>query len=378
MNRLNLRRAVAVVAGTLLGLTGVATLAAPASAHHSEIKVTAECDTAAGEWVTTWTVRTYAPEGVDTYRLTKVEGSSRTATAAAPFTLDGIRATTDDSYPYQVAQPVVGTARLGGDVAEASLTVRAQWDNEYQEDSDKSASIKFSESCDKVVTPPPARPNPKATVTSDCTGDVAVKLANGAEATRDADFTVTGTDGFTKAATVGPGKDKTITVPAKNAGKIKVTEAGQQKPLFDDEPAAAKDCVKPGEPTGSYRSTCDELIFQVENPKDGVTVKLTLTPDKGEAQTLVVKPGDTGTAKFTAHEGLKVTPKAEGLDDSSPIVWKKPADCAPGGGGGDQDGPALPVTGAAAGVMAAVAGVLLAAGAALFVVTRRRRIRFTA
>ncbi|TYC19005.1 LPXTG cell wall anchor domain-containing protein [Micromonospora sp. MP36] len=40
--------------------------------------------------------------------------------------------------------------------------------------------------------------------------------------------------------------------------------------------------------------------------------------------------------------------------------------------------PGLPVTGAAAGVMAAVAGALVAAGAVLLVVTRRRRIRFTA
>ncbi|MFE9690426.1 cell wall anchor protein [Micromonospora sp. NPDC005806] len=381
MNRLNLRRVMAVTAGALIGLAGVAVVAAPASAHHSEVKVTAKCDTAAGEWVTTWTVQTYAPQGVNNYRLVKVDGASQTGDTSAPFTVEGINVTADGSdplYPHAVAEPLVGTARLAGNVTEASLAVQAQWDNKWQEQEPSSASIKFSESCDKVVTPPPTKANPKATVTSDCTGDVAVKLENGQEATKDAKFTVTGTDGFSETATVAPGKDKTITVPAKNAGKITVTEAGQEQPLFDDKPAEPKDCVKPGEPSGSYQSTCDELIFQIENPKDGKTVEITLTPNKGEAQTLVVQPGETKTAKFKAFEGLKVTPTAEGLDDSSPIAWEKPADCAPGAGGGDSEGPTLPVTGAAAGAIAAGAAALLAAGAVLFVVARRRRIRFTA
>ncbi|MFU8850319.1 cell wall anchor protein [Micromonospora sp. SL1-18] len=372
MNRLNLRRAMAVTAGALIGLAGVAVVASPASAHHSEVKVTAQCDTAAGEWITTWTVQTYAPEGVNNFKLTKAEATSKAGETSTPFTIDGIQATEDAKFPHPVTQPLVGTARLAGDVTEASLTVRAQWDNKYQEESDKSGSIKFSESCAKVVTPPPAQANPKATVTSDCTGDVAVKLENGAEATKEASFTVTGTDGFTEKATVEPGKDKTITVPAKNASKIKVTEAGQERPLFDDKPAEAKDCVKPGEPSGSYLSTCDELIFQIENPKDGETVELTLTPNKGEAQTLVVKPGETKTAKFKAFKGLTVTPTAEGLDDTSPIAWEKPADCDNGQGGG------LPVTGPAAGAIAGGAAVLLAAGAVLFVMARRRRLRFTA
>ncbi|MFR9780418.1 LPXTG cell wall anchor domain-containing protein [Micromonospora sp. MS34] len=378
MNRLNLRRVMAVTAGALLGLAGVAAVAAPASAHHSEVKVTAECDTATGEWVTTWTVRTYAPAGVNNFKLTKVEATSKTGETTSPFTIDGIQVTDGDSYPHQVSQPLVGTARLAGDVTEASLTVRAKWDNGFQENGDKSASIKFSESCDKVVTPPPAKANPKATVTADCTGDVAVKLENGQEATKDAKFTVTGTDGFSETATVEPGKDKTITVPAKNAGKITVTEAGQDQPLFDDKPAEAKDCVQPGEPSGSYQSTCDELIFQVENPEDGKTVEITFTPNKGDAQKLVVQPGETKTVKFKAFEGLTVTPTAEGLDDSEPIAWEKPANCSPGAGGGKEEGPTLPLTGAATGGIVAGAIALLAAGAVLFVVARRRKVRFTA
>ncbi|MFI7216625.1 LPXTG cell wall anchor domain-containing protein [Micromonospora maritima] len=378
MNRLHLRRALAVAAGALIGLAGVAVAAAPASAHHSEVKVTAECDTAKGEWVTTWTVRTYAPGGVTNYRLTKAEATSNKGEVAAPFTIEGIRTTDGDSYPYQVSEPLVGTARLAGDVTRASLTVRAQWDNTWKENDDKSATIRFSESCDKVVTPPPAKANPTATVTSDCTGDVAVKLENGAEATRDASFTVAGSGDFTKTAEVAPGKSLSIRVPAKNATRITVTEAGQKQPLFDDKPSEAKDCVEPGEPSGSYQSTCDELIFQVENPKDGKTVEITFTPNKGDAKKLVVQPGETKTVAFKAFEGLKVTPAAEGLDDTEPIAWEKPKTCTPGAGGGQPEGPTLPLTGAATGGIVAGAIALLAAGAILFVVARRRKVRFTA
>lgn len=381
MNRLNLRRAAALAAGALIGLAGVAVAASPASAHHSEIKVTAECDTAQGEWVTTWTVRTYAPAGVSAYRLVKAEGAAVTGKAVAPLAIAGIATTPDGAdpqYPHKVSDALVGTARLAGTATEASLTVQAQWDNTFKERDAKSASIKFSESCDKVVTPPPAQANPTATVTSDCAGEVTVKLDNAAEATKDAAFTVTGTGGFRKTAEVAPGKSATVTVPAENAGKIKVTEAGQEQPLFDDKPAEAKDCVEPGEPSGSYQSTCDELVFQIENPKDGETVEITFTPNKGEAKKLVVQPGETKTVTFKAFDGLKVTPTADGLDDSEPIAWEKPKDCTPGGGGGQTDGPNLPVTGPQAGAIAGGALLLLAAGAVLFVIARRRRVRFTA
>ena len=313
----------------------------------------------------------------------KVEATHVVGGKATPFTIPGIEVSQGDVFPHHVSAPVVGTARLSGDATEASLALRARWDNTWEEQSDSGASIKFSERCDKVVTPAPAEANPTATVAAACDGDVAVKLANDSKATRDASFTVSGTDGFTKTAGVKPGKDTTITVPARNAARIKVTESGQEKPLFDDKPAEAKDCVEPGEPTGSIQMTCDSLIFQIENPKDGRTVTVTLTPNKGDAQTLVVKPGETGTATFKAVEGLTVTPEAEGLDDASPIAWKKPAECtSPSPGtppaGGGAGGPTLPKTGAPAGLIAGGASALLAAGAVLFVVARRRRVRFTA
>jgi hypothetical protein len=371
--KLSLRRSLAVLGATFLGLTAALAVAAPASAHHSEVKVKADCETATGEWVVTWTVNSYAPQGVSNYKLTSVDAEKLVGETKSAVSIPGIEVTQGDSYPHAVGTPLVGVQRLPGESTGASLTVKAQWDNGYNEDGPKGASIKFSGTCDKVVTPPPATANPKVSVVADCRGDVDVTLENGAEATKPAKFTVTGTDGFTQKATVDAGKEKTVTVPAKNAAKITVTEEGQKEPLFDDKPAEAKDCVKPGEPAGSYQSTCDELIFEIDNPKDGEPVTATFTPNKGKAQTVTVAPGKTETVKFPASEGLTVTPSGEGMENQEPIAWEKPADCKSSGGGGS-----LPLTGPAAGGIAGGAAVLLAIGGGLFVMARRRRIRFTA
>ncbi|MDM4721571.1 LPXTG cell wall anchor domain-containing protein [Micromonospora sp. WMMA1363] len=62
-------------------------------------------------------------------------------------------------------------------------------------------------------------------------------------------------------------------------------------------------------------------------------------------------------------------------NDVAPFALKG---AAGGQGGGDGDGPTLPITGANAGLIAGIGGVLLAAGAAGFVVARRRKTRFVA
>ncbi len=129
---------------------------------------------------------------------------------------------------------------------------------------------------------------------------------------------------------------------------------------------------EPGEPTFELTETCDELIFAIDNPADGIAFSITLTSEKGTVKTLDAVPGQTTSVSFDAYEGLAVTPSFED-EKGDPIAWEQPEDCDNGGGGGG-----LPVTGAATGGIIAGAVVLLAAGAALFVVTRRRRLRFTA
>ncbi|QGN50272.1 LPXTG cell wall anchor domain-containing protein [Micromonospora sp. WMMD558] len=380
MNRLQplFRRVMAVAAGTLLGLSGVAILAAPASAHHSEVKVQAKCDTATGEWVVDWTIKNYAPRNVKKYKFDEVSAKTFVGETATDVTIPGIAVTEGDNYPHATDQPLTATQRLDGKITKASLSVQAAWDNGFKEHKPVSAAIELGGTCVKDQPPAPKTPKPTASVTADCEGVVVVKLENAEDATAPAGFIVTGTDGFTETATVEPGKNASVTVPAKNAGSIKVVVEGVEEPLFEGKPAPAENCVEPGEPAGAYQSTCDELIFEISNPEDGETVTVTFTPNKGEPKTLTVKPGESGTVSFPAEEGLTVTPSAEGLEDTEPIAWEKPADCAPGGGGGDEDEPTLPLTGAATGGIIAGAAVLLAGGAVLFVLARRRKLRFTA
>ncbi|WP_410820701.1 LPXTG cell wall anchor domain-containing protein [Micromonospora sp. 050-3] len=372
------RRVAAIAAGALIGLAGVMTFAAPASAHHSEIQVKAACDTATGEWVATWTVQSFAPGDVKNYKFDEVSAKTYVGDVASDATIDGIAVSEGKEYPHSVSEPVIAKQRLDAKTTKATLSVRAMWDNEFLDKELRSAAIEFSGTCAKEQPPVPATPKPTASVAADCDGDVLVKLENGKDATAPAKFTITGADGFTKTVTVKVGENESVKVPAKNATAIKVVADGVDKPLFEGTPAAAENCVEPGEPAGSYKSTCTELIFDIANPADGKTITITFTPNKGKAQTLTVEPGKSGTVTFPAQEGLTVTPTAEGLDDTSPIAWEKPADCTPGQGGGDKDEPTLPLTGAATGGIIAGAVVLLAAGAALFVVARRRRVRFTA
>ncbi|HEY0700492.1 MAG TPA: cell wall anchor protein, partial [Micromonospora sp.] len=346
------------------------------SAHHSEVKVKADCDTATGEWVATWTVNNYAPEDVKHYKFTEVVAKTFVGDQATAASVPGIAVTEGDTYPHDTNTPIVAEQRLPNSTTKASLQVKAKWENGFVEEKWRKATIEFSGTCEKVETPPPATAKPTASVTSDCDGDVAVRLANAEDATMRARFIVTGADGFEERKALKPGEETVVTVPAKNAAKIKVVEIAQDEPLFDGTPEPARDCVEPGEPAGSYRSTCDELVFEVANPEDGRTVEVTFTPNKGEAKKLTVAPGETKSVSFKAFAGLTVTPSAEGMDETGPIAWEKPADCQAGGGGGGE--PGLPVTGTAAASIAVGAVVLLAVGVTLFLVARRRRVNFIA
>lgn len=376
MNRLHalFRRVSVVAAGALLGLTGVALVASPASAHHSVVKATADCDTDTGEWVVTWTIDSVAPPGVDNYKLVKVVAKTYVGDKAADVTIPGIAVTNGKNYPHSVNTPLTAEQRLDNTVTKARLAVRAKWENGKVERGLPEKTVELGGTCDQKP-PAPTSPKPTASVVSDCEGVVTVTLNNAADATAKAKFLVTDADGSTQKANVKPGESTSVQVPAEKATTIKVQVKGIDEPLFDGKPAPADNCVEPGEPTGTYQSTCDELIFEVNNPADGEIVTTTFTPNMGEPQTLTVEPGQSGTVSFPGEEGLTVTPSGDGLEDPEPIAWTKPEDCAPGSGGGE---PGLPLTGAAAGGIAAGAMVLLAVGGGLFVMARRRKLRFTA
>ncbi|WP_018218925.1 hypothetical protein [Salinispora vitiensis] len=386
MNRLHalFRRASAVAAGTLLGLTGVAIFAAPASAHHSEVTGKAKCDVATGEWIVDWSIKSYAPKDVKKYKLVEVVAKTYVGGKATEVTIPEFTVTDGDTYPHLVKDALTASLRVDSDVTMASLAIRAEWDNGLIEDRVRTAKVKFCGTCEapkpkptptNPEPPTPTVPNPSASIQSDCEGIAHVTLNNADDATAPAKFTVEGGDDFVENVSVQPGESTSVEVPAEQATTIKVTAKGVDEPLFEGTPEPADNCVKPGEPTGAYKSTCDELIFEINNPEDGKTVTATFTPNKGEPQTLTVEPGMSGTVSFPAEEGLTVTPSGEGIENPEPIAWEKPEDCTPGEGGGE---PSLPLTGAAAGGIAAGAAVLLAVGGGLFVMARRRKLRFTA
>ena len=377
-----LRRTTAVVAGSIIGLAGVAFFASPAAAHHSEVQGTATCDTATGEWVVDWTVQTYADGAAKNYRFVRVESTP----AGSP--VDGIAHTPDDAdpvFPHKDGEPLEGTQRVPGDARQATLTVQVKWDNDFTEYDPKTGTVDFQGTCSKEG------PKPQASLASTCDG-VTVTLSNSKDAKVDAEFTVAGAEGFTKDVTVKAGAEPVkVDVPAKNAAKIVVTEKNSDKPVLEGKWEKPEDCAQPEDNVDRYyEATCDSLIFTVDNTEGTETITATFTSNKGDAKTLVVKAGEKKSATFKGEKGLTVTPSEAGVEYDA-IKWdeEKPEDCsaapttpatpaAPGAGGGEGDGGSLPVTGAAAGGIAGGAAALLALGAVLFVLARRRKVKFTA
>jgi hypothetical protein len=377
-----LRRTTSVFVGALLGLGGLAFIATPASAHHSAVKGTPTCDTATGEWVVDWSVDTFggANNGKEAtaYRFIRAESS--------PTPVEGIAHTADDAdpaFPFPTNVTLHGTQRLPGDTKSASLLVQVKWDNEFSESDPKSGFVEFHGTCTQDA------PHPDAQLASSCDG-VTVTLANKEDATKDADFTITGSNGYTKNVVVKKGdKPVDVTIPAKNAEKIVVTEKSSDKPVLEGKFEKPADCTPPPAEDKAdrvYEVTCDSLIFTIDNTKGTETVTATFTPNKGEAKTLTVKGGAKGSVTFKGVKGLVVTPHETDVDYDA-IKWDeqdKPKDCtkspspAPSASGEGGGGPSLPVTGAAAGGIAGGAAVLLIIGAVLFFMARRRKVNFTA
>ncbi|GIE93689.1 LPXTG cell wall anchor domain-containing protein [Paractinoplanes rishiriensis] len=241
---------------------------------------------------------------------------------------------------------------------------------------------------------------------SDCTGNVKLKLINRQGSNLAAEFKVTGDAGFDKSVSVARNAIADLDVPAANAKSIVVTANGKE--IWRGGWTKPKDCQEPevGKPDASLVSTCDGLVFTIKNPANGVPVTVTLTPNKGEAQTVTVQPGQSpAPITFPGQDGLTVTVSGDLDAQNGVITWTKPEDCVnpspspsdsgspspsastsvpttpatpttspvAGGGGGE-----LPLTGAAAGTVAGGAALLLIIGGVLFFLARRRRVNFTA
>ncbi|GAB3955604.1 LPXTG cell wall anchor domain-containing protein [Micromonospora vulcania] len=312
------RRVAAIAAGALIGLAGVGTMAAPASAHHPEPSGT-YCFAADGQATVTWKVGN--SEDI-TAKITSVKSTVPSDFTSGDLKLDATLPakgtgflTATQTYRFAERQPKI------------ELTVEARWERPNRIITEhRTVEATRAGTCAAEPTPTPSSPTPTPTPTTPAS----------------------------------PTPTPTTASPSPS-----------QSPSESPSPTPTATPV-PAEPVGTVESTCDELIFTIENPADGKTVKITLTPNKGEVKTLTVEPGKTGSVSFDAVKGLTVTPAAEGLDDTEPIAWEQPAECDKGEGGG------LPLTGSNTTTIAGGAVLLLAVGAGLFLIARRRRLRFTA
>ncbi|MCZ7439259.1 cell wall anchor protein [Micromonospora sp. WMMC241] len=316
MNRLHLRRAAVLTAGALIGLAGVATVAAPAAAHHPEPSGS-YCATKDGKVTVTWSV--ISSERDISGRITKLEST-------VPGDITGGLAVGAE-LKKQSEGPLTGTQThtFTGAIPELKLTVGAHWERGRQShDGERTVVAQPSRNCEVEESPSPSPSTPTPT----------------------------------PSATPEPSEPPTPTP----------TPSASTPPSPSATPSAP---AEPAEPIFKLDQDCDSMTFTVENPAKGIPFNATLTTEKGVTKKLVSEPGKTTSVEFDAYKGLKVTVKYDVVEESETIPYTQPEDCSGQGGG-------LPVTGPAAGAIAGGAALLLGAGAVLYVVARRRRISFTA
>ncbi|MEV4623624.1 LPXTG cell wall anchor domain-containing protein [Asanoa sp. NPDC049573] len=346
-----LRRPLAVAGAAVVGLAAAVVLGSPASAHHPVVSGTASC--VEGKWQVDWTVANSEKDLAG-----DITGVTFTPTATSETVKVGavLPAYTGNDAVLKTTQT------LDVSVTEATLSVSAHWlRNGKNINATKSATVTVPRGGCRTA-------KPGVTFTDDCTGDVTVVVSNGTEATGKLRYAVQ-VDGKSVAkGVVEIGKSsEPIVVPAGEGDTppvITVVSHGKEIGKHSwTEPEGG--CV----PDIEIEQTCDTLGITVINPPNGLEFDLVFTPNTGEPQTMKVEKGKTAKVTFDASEGLVVTPSV-GEDELEPIAWTKPASC--------EATPTLPKTGANTGAIAGGAGGLLVIGAGLFLIARRRRLRFTA
>ena len=356
-----LRRTAALAAGAMIGLTGAVAFASPALAHHSEVVGKATCETATGEWVVDWTVTGIGARVGQPYRLTKVD------LTPAGTTVTKLAVTERPNYPYKGSEPVVGQQRISDPTAtEATLTVRAKFDNGNGDQSDKIGRVALEGKCGKD-TPPSEEPStPPSTPPSEEPSTPPSEQPSTPPS---------------EEPSTPPSAEPSVpvspepSVPASETPSASPTPSTEPTPEIPTEEIPVDADIKE-----IYEVTCTTIKIGLDNPEDSLPIDLHYKTSKGEERDLTVNPGEAKSETFSASEGfsvdltISVKAETETYSETVNIPWEKPAgeDCDGGEGGG------LPVTGAAAGGIAGGAAALLAVGGLLFFMARRRKVKFTA
>jgi LPXTG-motif cell wall-anchored protein len=344
--RLFVRRLVIVAVATIAGTAGILAITmTPAWAHHTTVTGDPVCDTETGNWIITWKV--YNSERDKTARLKEAYWTP-TGTPMTNIAVDAF-------LPKRGQGVLTGVQTVPGSATTASLTVKAKWDNGFRENR-RTTTVTFNGTCDED------RPKPHVAFSSACDGSVTVTLSNDADARRSATFTVTGPGGFSQTRTVAPGATPVdVLVPATTAGTISVSIPNSAPATYSwSDPG---NCA-PVEV--SARSTCTELIVQVENPQGNRPRNVTVTSGS-ETETFTLAAGES--KEFTFPGGPGVTATVTVGDKSETITWEDPGTCAPP----TTTTPPLPVTGASLTSLIGVGAALVLVGGALLMVLRHRR-----
>ncbi|MBY8870893.1 hypothetical protein K7640_03430 [Micromonospora sp. PLK6-60] len=355
--KLSLRRPLAALGATLVGVAAATAFAAPASAHHSIITGTA-CKLESGDLAVTWTVKNSERDLVgkitDVWTPSATEITGIAPGVELPKAGDGV----------VTGQQVVKAGK------KAELKISAEWFRGDKRVTNTAAgSARTTGKCAPAPTPEPTTPEP----------------TDSPEPTE----TPAPTESPEPTETPAPTEEPTSPAPSESPSEEPTSPAPTDEPT-SPAPTSPVPTPQPTEPGGPLVPdepnapvfevifACDALAVTADNPADGVTATIVFTTDKGVTKELKLIPGEKTEVVFEAYEGLTITPSFPGEqpDPADALEWEKPAECAPGAGGGEGG---LPLTGAPAGMIAGGAAVLLAVGAGLFMMARRRRnIRFTA
>jgi LPXTG-motif cell wall-anchored protein len=222
----SVRRLVVLATAVAAGTLGALWIASPTHAHRPFVEGVAVCDTAAGDWVVTWTVRNSENDLVG-----QITGVSWTpaGTTVSGIAVSGVLPQSDEGE-------LTGTQRVPASATSASLTVDVHWNRGNGVDASHTGRVGFEGTCGKQAA------TPGASFESSCEGNVAVTLTNAADATVPAQFTVTGEGGFSQASTVDAGKTAKVDVPKANAKAIKVTESTSGS-TFDGQLVPVANCL---------------------------------------------------------------------------------------------------------------------------------------
>lgn len=344
------RRVLAVAASTVIGLIGAMALASPASAHHSEVEGDPSCDTGTGEWVVEWTVNSFAPDGVESYRLIDVK------VKPAEHEVSNIAVTPESEYPHDVGTPLTGEQRIPGDTTSASLWVKAEWENGQVEKEFQKSQVEFDSPCEVPVEPERAQVSPASTCE-----ELLVTITNPEGGKDEVTATFTPNTGDEQTVTLSPDKAETVAFPGSEGLTAAVVIDGEPYDVYAWEP---EDCEV--DVPVAWLADCDVLTVEVTNPLEDEAIEVTVT-NSDVTEALNIEPGESEEVTFDAEEVAVATVT---LGESSlDIPWEEPEDCdepepaAPGEGGG------LPVM-AQTGIAAGAALALLALGS----LARHRRI----